>query len=85
MRLTISALAVCGLFALGGAALAQSLSAPAGRDPATAPGGTEGVAGPRNAREAIRSGDAVPAPRGLGEPVLPPSDTRPPDRPAPRP
>nr|WP_246102300.1 hypothetical protein [Methylobacterium terricola] len=43
-------------------ALAQSVGAPAGSDPATAPGGTEGIAGPRNEAEAIRSGDVVPVP-----------------------
>ncbi|MCJ2082623.1 hypothetical protein [Methylobacterium sp. J-090] len=92
MRLTMSVLALCGVFGLGGvlglggAAFAQSTGAPAGVDPATAPGGTEGIAGPRNEREAIRSGDAIPAPRGVGEPVLPPSDALPPDRaPPPRP
>ena len=33
-------------------------SPPAGLAPATAPGGTQGIAGPRNAAEAIRSGQA---------------------------
>lgn len=83
MRLTISALALCGVIGLAGAALAQSTGAPAGRDPATAPGGTEGIAGPRNEREAIKSGDAIPAPRGIGEPALPPVDTMPADRSSP--
>ncbi|KQP33133.1 hypothetical protein ASG60_16115 [Methylobacterium sp. Leaf469] len=86
MRLTISVLALCGVFGLAGPALAQSVGAPAGSDPATAPGGTEGRAGPRNEREAIRSGDAIPAPPGIGEPILPPSGIPTPDRPpAPRP
>ena len=80
MRLTMSALALCGIFGLGSAALAQSTGAPAGLDPATAPGGTEGIAGPRNERDAIKSGDAISAPRGIGEPAPPPSDTMPPDR-----
>ncbi len=68
-KLTQSALAPWGLLgglliALPGAALAQgSVGAPAGTDPATAPGGTEGRAGPRNEREAIESGNAVPVPR----------------------
>lgn len=47
-------------------AFAQSLGAPAGRDPATAPGGTEGLAGPRNEAEAIRGGDAVAVPPSPG-------------------
>lgn len=62
---TTITLALCGW--LGAASLAsaqQSVGAPAGRDPATAPGGTEGIAGPRNEREAIRSGDAVPVAPG---------------------
>ncbi|GLS42783.1 hypothetical protein GCM10007884_07680 [Methylobacterium brachythecii] len=63
---------VCGMAALMGPALAQSTGAPAGSEPATAPGGTEGIAGARNEREAIRSGDAIPAPRGVGEPAPPP-------------
>ncbi|KQP16695.1 hypothetical protein [Methylobacterium sp. Leaf93] len=82
MRMTISALALCGLFGLTGAALAQGTGAPAGRDPATAPGGTEGIAGPQNEREAIRSGDAIAAPRGVGVPVPPPSEETKADRPA---
>ncbi|WP_378972594.1 hypothetical protein [Methylobacterium komagatae] len=80
-------LALCGLLATAAAANAQSVGAPAGRDPATAPGGTEGLAGPRNTAEAIRSGDAIPvAPRTDGIPageqgVLPPEASR---APAPR-
>ena len=54
------------LAALGGPALAQSIGAPAGRDPATAPGGTEGLAGPRNEMNAVRDGDAVPVPPRAG-------------------
>lgn len=77
-------LAFCGVLGLSGAALAQSSTgAPAGRDPATAPGGTEGIAGPRNEINAIRDGDAVVVPPGRGgvaidapppaiEPVAPP-------------
>lgn len=40
------------------AALARggSFSPPAGQLPATAPGGTEGLAGPRNVEEAVRGG-----------------------------
>jgi hypothetical protein len=79
--MTMSALALCGLFGLTGAALAQGTGAPAGRDPATAPGGTEGIAGPANEREAIQSGDAVAAPRGVGVPAPPPSDETRPERP----
>ncbi|WP_019903500.1 hypothetical protein [Methylobacterium sp. 77] len=60
---TLSALLVTGTAAV---ALAQSYGAPSGRDAATAPGGTEGIAGPRNEAEAIRSGDAVPVPPGAG-------------------
>lgn len=57
-------------FGLAGTALAQSVGAPAGREPATAPGGTEGLAGARNEAEAIRSGDAIPVPpRAGGVPV----------------
>ncbi len=85
MRLTMSVLALCGVLGLGGAALAQSTGAPAGIDPATAPGGTEGIAGARNEREAVRSGDAIPAPSGIGQPIVPPSETLPPERSAPRP
>ena len=47
--------------AWSGAALALSGAAPTppgGQLPATAPGGTEGIAGPRNVDEAIRSGNA---------------------------
>ncbi|WP_375464104.1 hypothetical protein [uncultured Methylobacterium sp.] len=39
---------------------------PAGLAPATAPGGTEGLAGPRNAAEAVRSGQAIAVPPGAG-------------------
>jgi hypothetical protein len=89
--LTKAALASLGLLggaliAVPGAALAQgSVGAPAGTEPATAPGGTEGRAGLRNEREAIRSGDAVPVPPGTaGVPVAPrpaPADVPPPQRP----
>ena len=61
----LTALVVLGAIA-GGGAHAQSTGAPAGRDPATAPGGTEGIAGPQNERNAIRDGDAVPLPPGQG-------------------
>lgn len=56
---TKTILALGALLATAAAAHAQSLGAPAGRDAATAPGGTEGRAGPRNVDEAIHSGDAV--------------------------
>jgi hypothetical protein len=69
------------------AAHAQSVGAPAGREPATAPGGTEGLAGARNEGEAIRSGDAIPVPPGRAvtppppgtapEAVVPPPPARP--------
>ena len=64
------------LAALGGPALAQSIGAPAGRDPATAPGGTEGLAGPRNEMNAVRDGDAVPVPPRAGEIDTPPPGER---------
>ena len=63
-------LTLSGLLATTGLAQAQSVGAPAGREPATAPGGTEGMAGPRNEAEAIRSGEAIPVPPGSeGVPV----------------
>ncbi|MCJ2142830.1 hypothetical protein [Methylobacterium sp. E-066] len=73
-------LALCGLLGTAGAASAQSYGAPAGRDPSTAPGGTEGLAGPRNEAESIRSGDALEVPPNRGgvaieEPVMPPPRT----------
>ena len=58
--LRLPALAVCSVLCLQAAALAQSYTAPGGELPATAPGGTEGVAGYRNAIEAIESGEGVP-------------------------
>lgn len=63
---TLTALALFGGLVCGGPASAQSVGAPAGRDPATAPGGTEGIAGPRNETNAIRDGDAVAVPPGPG-------------------
>ena len=69
------ALAACLAFGLGGTALAQSTGAPAGREPATAPGGTTGAAGPRNEAEALRSGDAIPAAPGAGVSVPAPAVT----------
>jgi hypothetical protein len=65
MRSTLVAALALGLLS-GGAASAQSVGAPAGRDPATAPGGTQGLAGPRNVERAVRRGDAVRAPKGVG-------------------
>ena len=60
-------LSLCGALSLPGMALAQSSTgAPAGRDPATAPGGTEGIAGPCNEGEAVRDGDTVAVPPGRG-------------------
>lgn len=87
--ITTAALALCALVGLSGAALAQgSTGAPAGSPGATAPGGTEGAAAVPNEREAIRSGDAIPAPPGAGVPVEtaapPPAEERrlpPPPRP----
>ena len=78
MRPTMmAALVLCGSLSLAGSALAQSVGAPAGRDPATAPGGTEGIAGPRNEMNAIRDGDAVPVPPGrAGIDVEPPGAPR---------
>lgn len=70
-------LAACLAIGLGGTALAQSTGAPAGSEAATAPGGTTGMAGPRNEAEAIRSGDAVPVAPGAGVPVPPPVVTTP--------
>ncbi len=62
---TTALIGLGALVAMAGAASAQSTGAPAGREPATAPGGTKGLAGPRNAAEAVRSGDAIPVnPRG---------------------
>jgi len=65
-KTTTVILALCGLLGAAGAASAQSYGAPAGRDPSTAPGGTEGLAGPRNEAESIRSGDAVEVPPSRG-------------------
>ncbi|MGU3537311.1 hypothetical protein [Methylobacterium sp. A54F] len=72
----VPALAALALIApFCGPAAAQSVGAPAGREPATAPGGTEGLAGPRNESEAIRAGDAVPVTPGRGIPVeAPPAE-----------
>lgn len=61
---TTITLALCGLLGAVSAATAQSNTAPAGTAPATAPGGEEGRAGPRNQAEAIRSGEAVGVPPG---------------------
>ncbi|MEH3119990.1 MAG: hypothetical protein PGN25_21000 [Methylorubrum populi] len=85
--ITTAALALCAITGLGGAALAQgSTGAPAGSPGATAPGGTEGAAAVPNEREAIRSGDAIPAPPGTGVPVeTPPADERRLPPPPPRP
>ncbi|MBD8907869.1 hypothetical protein [Methylorubrum zatmanii] len=92
MRLiTTATLALCALAGLGHAAFAQgSTGAPAGTPGATAPGGTEGAAALPNEREAIRSGDALPAAPGIGIPAEtpppPPADARTlPPAPPPRP
>ena len=66
MQMLTKTVAACLALGLGGTALAQSTGAPAGRDPATAPGGTTGAAGQRNEAEAIRSGDAIPTVPGVG-------------------
>lgn len=58
--------ALCLTAAFGGSASSQSMM-----DPAATPGGTEGRAGPANEREAIRSGDAIPAPSSIGIPAEP--------------
>ncbi|MEL6062041.1 MULTISPECIES: hypothetical protein [unclassified Methylobacterium] len=77
-RTLMVVMALGGLLGTAATAQAQSYSAPAGRDPATAPGGTEGIAGPRNESEAIRSGDAVVvSPRGDGIPVQEPPAPQP--------
>ena len=69
---TIAALALVAALGLSVNAFAQSTGAPAGRPAATTPGGTEGMAGPANEEQAIRSGDAIPAPPGAGIPTEPP-------------
>ncbi|GJE17119.1 hypothetical protein [Methylobacterium marchantiae] len=61
---TIALVAACVLTGMASATFAQSYGAPSGRDAATAPGGTEGIAGSRNEAEAIKGGDAVPVPPG---------------------
>ncbi len=56
--------AVAAVLVWSGSALAFSGAAPTspgGQLPATAPGGAEGLAGPRNVEEAVRSGHAYPA------------------------
>lgn len=58
-----------GFIGCGGSALALSggsFTPPGGQAPATAPGGTQGLAGPRNVSDAIRSGQAVEVPPGAG-------------------
>ena len=85
---TTLALALCAGLGLSGGALAQSVGAPAGVPSATAPGGTEGIAGPANERRAIERGDAIPAPPGVGIPVETPPPPPPEERrvpPPPRP
>ena len=86
--LTTATLALCALAGLAGAAFAQgSVGAPAGTPGATAPGGTEGMAAVPNERNAIRSGDAIPAAPGVGVPVegAPPPAEEPGLPPPPRP
>ncbi|KQT61029.1 hypothetical protein ASG52_17490 [Methylobacterium sp. Leaf456] len=85
---TTLALALCAGLGLSGGALAQSVGAPAGQPSVTAPGGTEGTAGPANERRAIERGDAIPAPPGIGVPVEappPPPEERRLPPPPPRP
>lgn len=66
-------MALIVLSALGIALQNESVSArgmgaspPAGLAPATAPGGTKGIAGPRNVDEALRSGQAYAFQPGVG-------------------
>lgn len=55
----LAAASSCGMaLARGG-----SFTPPAGQAPAKAPGGTQGLTGPRNVSEAARSGQAVGVPR----------------------
>ncbi len=88
---TTLALALCAGLGLCTPASAQSYNAPSGQPSATTPGGTEGIAGPRNEQRAIERGDAIPAPPGVGIPVEtappPPEERRvpPPSSTAPRP
>ena len=67
MSRTIPAIVMmmCAATACSGAALAHggSFTPPAGQAPATAPGGLQGQAGPRNVSDAVRSGQAVGVPR----------------------
>ncbi|MGU3537715.1 hypothetical protein [Methylobacterium sp. A54F] len=67
MNRRIAGLAALCLAATGasGSALARggSYTPPAGQAAATAPGGTQGLAGPRNVSEAVRSGQAIGVPR----------------------
>jgi hypothetical protein len=65
--INITVLTFCGTLLFAGHVLAQgSTGAPAGTEPATAPGGTQGIAGPANEAMAIRDGAAVPATPGTG-------------------
>ena len=65
----LSGLALGSALGISVPAQAQGTGAPAGMEPATAPGGTEGRSGMRNEAEAIRDGEAVRVPRGEGIPV----------------
>lgn len=65
-RATAAILLASGLAAASAPALARggNLTPPAGQLAATAPGGTQGLAGPGNVEEAVRSGRAYGVSRG---------------------
>ena len=65
-RATATLVLAAGLAAVSGPAFARggNLTPPAGQLAATAPGGTEGLAGPGNVDEAVRSGRAYGGTRG---------------------
>lgn len=66
-NLSTALLGAVALAASSGAALALSGASPtppAGQPAATAPGGTQGLAGPRNVSDAIRGGQAIGVPPG---------------------
>lgn len=71
-RCTFRRIAVFCLFSAGAASWgvpAQArgtFNAPAGQAPATAPGGTQGLAGPGNVEDAVRSGQAYGAQGAYG-------------------
>lgn len=59
-RMALVILGSLGVALQSGSVSARGMGAspPAGLAPATAPGGTQGIAGPRNTAEAIQSGQA---------------------------